>query len=220
MTAADPAGCLQHYPLPMERFGLNPFGENLYRLVLGSTRRSLVFGKWNESGAPRARYCQTYPQIPAGEWILEKWLSAFDFTGVTAARWNLDPELNALGPYPSRGEYQMIGNTGFNPMDLGTSGIEKLISLVTAGDRHSWAEKLAACRNAADQLEAEKKSLREAIIRDALPAFGHAAFSQLSTGSGGMGKSSPVLRSANDLGLPVPCGTPGQASTGGASIRK
>jgi hypothetical protein len=120
-------------------------------------------------------------------------------------------EGHSLGPYPDRGDYQMCGNTGFNPADM---NIEKLISLVHAADKYSWAEKLAACRNVATKDEIDRKHLREAIIRDALPAFGHAPFSQVSTGRGGSAKTSPVLRSANELGLPVPEGIPGQVTSG------
>lgn len=213
----DERESLKLYPMPMSRFGKNPYGENLYRIVLASSRKSLVFGKWNEAGTPRAKYCATYPQIPAEEWILEKWLSAFEFAGVTLQQWNDDPGLLSLGPYPSSGTYQMCGNTGFHPEQV---NIEKLIQLVDAGSKYSWAEKLTACRNQATKEEIERSCLRDAIIRDALPAFGHAPFSQVSTGRGGAGKTSPVLRSANELGLPVPQGIPGQATTGGAMVRK
>jgi hypothetical protein len=213
MIRPDPAGCLQHYPVDMSTFGLNPFGENQFRLVLASSRRSLVCGQWNDAGMPRAKYCQTYPQVPAGEYILEKWLDAFTFAG-PRSRWDLE-DGQFQGPYPSRGEYVMCGSTGFDPMQV---NIEKLITLVHASDRFSWAEKLNACRTQAEKEETDKSFLREAIIRDAFPAFGHAPFSQISTGRGGAGKTSPVLRSANELGLPVPQGIPGQATSGGSMI--
>ena len=214
MIAADPANSIRHYPMAMSRFGTNPFGENKFRIILASSRRSLVYGQWNEAGTPRAKYCQTYPQIPEGAWVLEEWQDAFTFTGgMTAAQWNL--EMTVLGPYPHRGEYVMCGNTGFHPEQV---NIEKLIRLVHASDRYSWAEKLAACRNQATKEEIERKCQREAIIRDAFPAFGHAPFSQLSTGRGGAGKTTPVRYSANELGLPVPQGKPGEATAGGAMI--
>lgn len=217
MTATDPAGCIQHYPMSMGRFGENPFGENRFRLVLASSRRNLIFGQWNESGAPRAKFCQTYPHIPAGLYVIEEWVDAFTFTGMTAARWNSDSNVNILGPYPSRGEYVMVGNCGFNPAEF---NIEKLINLVHASDRYTWAEKLAACKDTAARDEAERSSLREAIIRDALPAFGHAPFSQVSTGRGGAGKTSPVRYAAQDVGLPAPAGIPGQATFGPQVVPK
>ncbi len=216
MTALDPSDSLKHYPISMTRFGSNPHGENRFRLILAASRRNLVYGQWNGAGMPRAKWVQTYPQYSAGNgYVLEEWLDAFSFTGVTAEQWGADSQLNILGPYPHRGEYVMIGNDAFNPAD---TNIEKLITLVHASDRYSWAEKLAACRNQATKEEIERSCLRDAIIRDAFPAFGHAPFSQLSTGRGGAAKTSPVIRSANELGLPVPQGIPGQATTGGGMI--
>jgi len=209
MIAYDPAGCLTLYPMSMTRFGTNPFGQDMYRIVNADSRRSIVFGQWNSAGTPRAEYCKTYVGVHG--WILEKWIDAFTFAGPKIA-WD-----DILGPYPDRGEYQMCGNTSFDPEQ---TDIEKLIKLVNAGTKFSWAEKLAACRKNSDEIERQQRSLREAIILDCFPAFGHAAFSQLSTGRGGATKTSPVLRSANELGLPIPDGKPGQATTGGGMIRQ
>ncbi len=216
MVALDPANSLQHYPMSMTRFGSNPYGENRFRLILAASRRNLVYGQWNDAGAARAKWVQTYPQFSASEaYVLEEWVDAFTFTGgVTAEQWNADSSLNILGPYPHRGEYQMCGDTSFNPADM---NIEKLIAMVHAADKYSWADKLAACRNQATKEEIERSCLRDAIIRDALPAFGHAPFAGYG-GHGGALKSSPVLRSANELGLPIPQGIPGQVSTGGGTI--
>lgn len=219
MTARDPANSIIHYPLNLSHFGVNPFGENRFRVVLASTRRSLVVGQWNGAGMRRAKYCQTYPQIPAGQYLLEEWVDAFTFTGTTAVAWEYG-DGQWLGPYPSRGEYMMCGQTGFNPLELGISGVEKLVRLVHAGDKHSWAEKLTACRAAAERDELSRDNEIRARILDAFPAFGHAAFSQLSTGKGGATKTSPIRYSANELGLPVPQGIPGQATTGGAVVMK
>lgn len=214
MLATDPAGALQHYPQSMARFGANPYGENLYRIVLASTRRHLCYGKWNEAGANRAKWVLSHPHL-GGTWILEKWIDAFSFSGVTAAQWNADFDLTSAGPYPARGEYQMCGNTSFDPAQ---TNIEKLISLIEAGSKHSWAERLAACRDSAAKIEAANSADCKAIILDAYPAFGHAAFSQLSTGRGGAGKTSPIRYSANELGLPVPHGKPGQVTAGGSMM--
>ena len=38
MSTYCEADGLQHYPTPMARFGLNPWGDNLYRIVLSRTR--------------------------------------------------------------------------------------------------------------------------------------------------------------------------------------
>lgn len=199
----------------MQRFGTNPFGENRYRLVLASSRRHICHGRWNEAGLARAKWVPTYAHLPSEDYVLEEWLSAFQYTGMTPSQWNADPAMLSLGPYPHRGEYTMIGQSGFNPAQV---NVEKLIQLVHGADRFSWSEKLNACRSAAEKVEADTKALRESIIRDALPAFGHAAFSAY--GGGGGEKKSPVIRSANELGLPITQGVPGQVTTGGPIVRK
>lgn len=194
----DPKADLQHHPMPCRRFGVNPWGENLYRIVLTDSRRYLVCGKWNDSGTSRARWMPLYPHMLA-QYVLEKWQDAFTFTGMTAEKWNVDPNCTLLGPYPSRGEYRMIGNTGIRPAD---TNIEKLIALVQAGANSSWAEKLQACRKQAEYAEAEAKRLRMDIIVDALPYKGTEALIGFNGGRGT--KTAPILKSANELRLPRP----------------
>lgn len=194
MIAADPAGCLAHYPMPMSRFGLNPFGENKFRIVRASTRRHIVFGQWNQAGTPRAKYVLTYPHLGEG-WILEEWQTAYAFTGMTAERWNSDPQCTLMGPYPYRGEYSLVGGITIDPEN---TNIERLIQLVHAGDKYSFAEKLTACKIASEKTEAEKAALCKDIIRDALPSFGTADI--IGYGGRRSGKAKPEIKySARDL---------------------
>jgi hypothetical protein len=201
----DPKTSVQLYPMPMGRFGMNPWQEPMYRIVLAESRRFLVHGKKFGVGASRAAWMPLYPHIAneigqnTGVWVLEKWIDAFAFTRMTAAEWNRDPDMLATGPYPSRGEYVMIGNLPIKPAD---TNIEKLIGMVNAGTKYSWAEKLAACRLRSDSEEAGKKSLMTDIIRDALPVAG----TEPLVGYGGHRgtKTAPILKSANELHLPRP----------------
>lgn len=196
----DPKTSIQHWPMSMTRFGLNPFGENLYRIVLTDSRRFIVHGKWNDSGQPRAAWQLLYPQM-MGRWVLEKWRSAFEFTVKTAAQWNRDPDCLVLGPYPTRGEYQMVGDDAFPPAD---TNIEKLIGMIEVS-RVSWAEKLRACRTQQEYVKADEKRQRVDIIRDCLPAYGTEPM--VGFGGGRGTKTAPVLKSANELHLPRPTGT-------------
>ena len=196
----DP-GTLQHYPMDMRRFGLNPFGENRFRIVRASSRRFLIVG-------PTVQWSLLYPHI--GErWILEEWQDAFTFSGVTSAGWDANPDLKILGPYPSRGDYQMCGNTSFDPAQ---TDIEKLIRYVHAGDRYSWAQKLAACHVAAEKDKADRKSLCRDIVMDALPSFALAPGVGYG-GSFGLPKSSPVRITAQQTGLPIPKQRRGQVTS-------
>ena len=42
------AGSVQHYPIPLARFGTNPNGENLWRIVftIDLVRAGMIGGKW------------------------------------------------------------------------------------------------------------------------------------------------------------------------------
>lgn len=176
----------------MARFGQNPFGENKWRIIHAPSRRSLVHGY-----GQKPRWLPTYPQ--AGTcWVLEKWLSAYDFTKCTAETWN--QSLTLLGPYPSRGEYELAHTfTDLLPSDV---NLEKLISMIEAGrERHSAYENSVSLRNDAEKEEREAKNYREAVIRNALPAFGAAA---MSGPGGGRGTKTFDLRlTAEQAGLPV-----------------
>lgn len=213
LNGYDPKTSLQHHPLPMARFGLNPFGETMYRIVLIESRRSIVYGQWNGSGHPRASWQPTYPHLMIAAqqmndpqetpalYVLEKWLSAFEFAGCSAAAWARDLDCLMLGNYPHRGEYQMIGSTAIRPAD---TNIDKLIMLVEAGSKFSWAEKLAACRLNSAKAEADKATQIHDIIEDCLPYKGTEALVGGGTSPGRGTKTAPILKSANELHLPRP----------------
>ncbi len=158
----------------MARYGQNPFGENIWRIVHAPSRRSLVHGHGR-----KPKWLVTYPQ--AGDhWVLEKWLSAYDFTKCTAQTWN--QSMTLLGPYPSRGEYELCH---IFEVTLPESGnIEKLITWIKAGSKYSMYENMMSMREEADREGQTGKSYREAVIRNALPAFGGAAMSGVGGGRG------------------------------------
>lgn len=217
LNGYDPKTSLQLYPMTMGRFGMNPWGEPMYRIVLAESRRFLVNGKKRGDGAIRAEWMPLYPHIVdefgrcEGQYLLEKWLDAFTFTGMTAEQWNRNPDMTALGPYPSRGEYAMCGNTQFRPAD---TDIEKLIGMVNAGTKYSWAEKVAACSLKAQREEDAKKALMTDIIRDALPVCGTEPL--VAYGGHRGSKTAPILKSANELHMPRP--TNEASANGGARI--
>ena len=46
----DPQLNLRHFPtLPMAVYGLNQYGENLYRVVFAESRRHLIGGQWRDT---------------------------------------------------------------------------------------------------------------------------------------------------------------------------
>ena len=181
MLDYDPVKNLSLYPIPMERFGKNPYGENLWRVVWAPSRRVLA---GDDSGF---HWVHAYRQ--AGPvWILEKWVDPFTFCQMTREKW--DREMLVLGPYPSRGEYIQAHIFGVSVAD---ANLDKLIAWIDAGRQRSYAEHLTAAREEYAAEEAEASAQRQAIIRNALPAFGTSPVAGYGGGSGTKTRSLPYV---------------------------
>jgi hypothetical protein len=105
--------------------------EPLFRIVFAPSVMYLVGGDYTnpDTGAvefsgyqPRQRY-----DYIGDKWILEKWVSGYEFTKQTEieykAQWE-DPitHLCLTGPYPRNGEYQWVW-TFTKPEQIGAAGI-------------------------------------------------------------------------------------------------
>ena len=199
MLGHDSVSSLQHFPVQLSGFGKNPYGEALYRVVFSPSRRYLVIGEWPD-GSRCARLAEKYHVGP--RWVLEGWQSALDFHSPGKEDWDLN-KAPTLGPWPSRGEYELIYVFHETPT-LGL--IEKLISMQRYGHEHySFADHEAFHRDAALRETVMNRDIADAMLKDRLPAFGTRAMS-----SGRFGRRSrsedPELKSAEECGLPT---TPG-----------
>jgi hypothetical protein len=189
----DPKNSLRFWPLEsMTRFGQNPYGENLWRIVHAPSRRSLVHDRGR-----KPQWMVTYPQA-GNNWVLEKWLSAYEFTKCTPEAWNMS--MVFLGPYPEQGEYELAHI--FNVMPRGE--VEKIITLIQAGRKYSAYENSVSLRDDMDRDAKEGKQYREAVIRNALPAFGNAPMS--GPGGGRGTKTFDLPLTAQQAGLPTGMG--------------
>lgn len=195
MLTYDPATSLRHYPLPMRRFGSNPYGEALYRIVFAPTRRYLVCGEWPD-GSNKASYARKYPEV-GDQWIMERWLPAAEYAKCTKDFW--DRELLILGPWPERGEYEVchVFETGA-PDEV---GLEKLIAMIEEGRKRSYFEKRTFHREDAEREAKSISNQQDAMIRNWLPAFGSAPM--VGHGGGRGSKTMPIVKSAEELGLPT-----------------
>lgn len=192
----DPKSNLRFWPTEsMSRFGQNPYGGNLYRIVFAPSRRHIVYGEWPD-GSRKADWVRTYADL--GDcWVLEKWLSAYDFTKCTAETWNM--MLTVLGPYPDRGEYELVH--AFEACPPADANLDKLISWIEAGRKYSAAENLTSLRKDLEEEETGRRNQRLARISNALPAFGAAAMS--GPGGGRGTKTMPMQYTAEELNLPT-----------------
>ena len=100
-----------HHPTPMARFGLNPHGAPMWRIVFADSVKRLVGGKWPD-GREEYRLAKAYTGPGAkGKWVLESWISAEEHTGCSPGDYKI--KFQAPGctssiqhePYPYKGTY-------------------------------------------------------------------------------------------------------------------
>lgn len=208
MLDYDPKTNIRIYPLSMARFGQNPYGENLYRIVLGRSRRILgskmdgVF-KWVHAYGPEFD----------NQWILERWKSGFEITQMSPQAWNRSMQADVLGPYPDRGDYSRC------EVQLSCSPVEanlvKLISWIEESRKRQMsasgpAENATALR---DAYEAEKKAKFQKsydVAYDACSSFLNNPFVSTSGSARSAKRGTKTQdfgRTANDLGLPTKSGS-------------
>lgn len=123
----------------MKRFGDNPYGEALFRVVFSDSRTDLIGGKWPD-GICDYREARRYPFIHA--WVLEKWQSPEEYAGTREyyERQQLDAPsgLFTCGPYPARGEYAYCYTFPFQPEDsmvVNAVTAIKLSGYITPGEQ-------------------------------------------------------------------------------------
>ena len=231
----DPVTDLRHYPMPMGKYGKNPYGENLYRIVFASSRRRLIGGRWHVpcarcdgtgeeepyvrcdscGGLGNSGYEDAYHWAPAypdavanrSPWILERWYTGMEFAGMSQIQWDLnmiDPVSGwlILGPYPSRGEYDLAFEFGPTLL-IGSSDVDRIVGATERGRLRSYQD-VHDFHSA--EYAAQEKSTKAMVyddFRNDRPAFGQAPISALTGVSRGT-KTVLPMRSAEELGLPTP----------------
>lgn len=184
----------------MARFGVNPYGEPLYRLVYAPSVKKMVGGKFTDGyigyrARPAYRHIGQY-------WVIEKWISALELTRMTEEQYNRvykdkDTGLFPTGPYPNRGVYHYCETLSCNPAE---ANIDKLVMWLEhskhvdpAANQRQLLEELdkADKDDAAQRLDWARDKNRAAGIRAA--NFGGMVKAQ---------KSYPMEKSATSLGLP------------------
>lgn len=163
---------LQHYPgVNLRLHGVTPTGAALYRCVWSESRLHCVGGKWPD-GAIEYRWI---PRYPGGAWVLEKWLSAFDFAGpqIIYETTMRDSESGlVVVPYPAGGEYEHCYTF---PSPCTSSMIVKVIEWIEAGREFTPAQLAAAHMESHDASAAAWMARADSIVRDSQQAFGNRA---------------------------------------------
>ena len=198
----DPKSDLRHWPTPMAKYGQNPYGENLYRIVLRDSRRHLVGGTWPD-GSTGYEWVPKYRKV-SSPWVLERWYTSWEFTKMSRSMWDLtmkDPQSGwlLLGPYPDRGEYDLVWEFDHG---VDSDNLDQIIAACERARSRSFEDVRAAHKAEYEQEERDQKREAQAEIRDAMMAFGTRPMvsSRLARGF----KTAPLMRSAEELGLRTP----------------
>jgi hypothetical protein len=183
----------------MARYGANPYGEPLWRVVYAPSVKKIVGGQFPD-GFTGYRARKAYPHL--GGWIVEKWISAFELTQMTESRYNetfMDPrtKLFLTGPYPHRGVYHFCEELSCSPDE---ANFDKLIAWISKAKYNRPQDNMRALMKTMEEKEKAEQQERFDRMKEVLPAFGIRA-----ANIGGRvkkTKTAPMMLSANELGLP------------------
>lgn len=168
-----------HWPMmPMKVYGTIPGrDEPLFRIVFASSVLSLVGGEFTNPDTGSVEFVGYQPRPLyshiGDKWILEKWVSAKEFTKQTEteyyAQWKDQHGLCLTGPYPVNGAYQWVWT--FNkPEQIGAAGI--VAALVNKAKFNSQASNQAALKDAQKAAKKAKFAQNFDKMKDSQRAFG------------------------------------------------
>ena len=159
-----------HYPMPMERFGLNPQGAPMWRIVYTDSVKRLIGGRWLD-GKEEYRLAKVYTGPGAkGKWVLESWISAFEHTGCTAEEYRIKFQApNCVTtiqnePYPYEGTY--VQRYIFPDK---VEGVENLIQKWGHDRDITFAERRRLAQEAIDLRAKKTQEEQRYRLRDAQP---------------------------------------------------
>jgi hypothetical protein len=198
-----PKELLRQRPLP--QFGANQYFEVLYRIVFAPTRLYMVHGLWND-GQTKAKWTPKYPEV-GEKWVLERWLTPFEYARCTPDEWKTNPALSVLGPYPERGEYEICHV--FNHVTPDDENLDMIVGLIEASHKNTRRvgrsfenpENTVACNRIAEEQQAANHRSMLDLIENTFPAFGGVPMAGYGGARGT--KSFHVELSAEDAILPV-----------------
>lgn len=165
--------------------GWNRFGEPNFRVVWGWSRLSWIGGKWTDrdsSGNVVREIIELRREpkyLPQNRWHIERWLAPETYgTPETWRALTAEREdgilIPALGPYPSRGEYEhcftLAGPDGeFMPLDA--NACDKVVRAIEWARRQAGREARQALQNREVRNDQRWEKRADDILDDAVPAF-------------------------------------------------
>ena len=170
--------------------GHNPLGEPNYRAVWGWNRLAWIGGKFEDRDEHgellRERFeLRREPKYPAvNRWHIERWLPPETYG--SPLRWYAQTvelangqSIHALGPYPSRGEYELcftLETPQGNFVQLTPTIAEHIARAIECSRRISPAAKRTALYEHQGREDRAYESWAYDLLDDAVPAFHKQAF--------------------------------------------
>ena len=165
--------------------GTNRFGEPNFRAVWGGARLGWIGGKWEDRDANGRLIRESVSvrlepkYVPLDRWHIERWCPAEmygspeDWERATAEI--VDGQtVAALGPYPSRGEYEHVmtlAGPGGEFVQLTPSVVERLAQLIERSRELPRRAGRKALERREEQADRKYDSWAEDVLADAGPAF-------------------------------------------------
>lgn len=170
--------------------GLNPFGQPMFVLSWGWSRLSPIGGHWDDNGAFEVRMVPKYMSkdehgnLTFNRWHIEKWLPAEMYGSpedwdARTIEWENEAEktgrsLQSLGPYPSRGEYELCLTLAGKRGEFMAPTIvilETCVQLIEAGRLEPKSKRKAALYEREAKRERDEIARNEDILGDVSPYF-------------------------------------------------
>lgn len=139
--------------IDLSEYGVNPAGKPIYRVVWADSRVE----KFEHEG--KIHQVSLYAGKADGKWVMEKWLSAQDFYGMTQEQFKaMEKQMGVGMEYDTAGTYELCtGGGGIFPGE------------VTPRLAHLWASQINC--DQANYTNAERaKALREAYAESSKQA--------------------------------------------------
>lgn len=165
--------------------GMNSFGEPNFRVVWGGSRLSWIGGRWVDRDAhgnvirEAIELRQEPKYIPAERWHIERWMppEAYGSPEEWLAR-TVEVEdgirIAALGPYPSRGEYEhcfTLQSASGEFIPLSPAACDWIVRAIQWARRQSRNDGHAALAAREVRLERDWDCGADDLLDDAAPAF-------------------------------------------------
>lgn len=153
------------HSLDLSQYGVNPAGKPIYRIV------------WADSRTEKFEYEGKIHQVPLyagkadGKWIMEKWLSAEDFYGMTREQFAIAERDMGVGmEYDTAGTYELCtGGGGIFPGEV-TPRLAHLWASQINCDQANFtdAERARALRDAYEESSKAAEKKKDEVIMTAL----------------------------------------------------